>query len=89
LIKAAAYVSRESGSDEVGERLIRRFLRAFRRIAGSPEMGRPRPELRQRLRSHPMPPYLIFYKTGHDHITVVRLVHERQNLAKIFRPRRK
>jgi plasmid stabilization system protein ParE len=65
------------------------MLATARLLASSPRMGRPRPELRGRLRSHPSPPYLIFYRVGREKITVARIVHEKRDLANVFPPRKK
>lgn len=74
---------------EAGERMMRMLLERCRLLADSPRMGRPRPELRARMRSYPAPPYLIFYRTGREDIYVMRFVHERRDLSRIFPPRKK
>jgi toxin ParE1/3/4 len=81
-------VGARSGVPEMGDRVIMKLHDKFRLLASSPRMGKPRPELRHRLRSHPSPPYIIFHRVGRDHVTIARVVHEKRDLATVF-PRRK
>jgi plasmid stabilization system protein ParE len=78
----------QSGSFERGEELFDRLLRRCQFLADAPLAGRPRTE-RARMRSYPEPPYIIFYRPGRTHITIIRIVHEKQDLTTIFRPRKK
>ncbi len=57
---------------------------AFDRIAADPSCGRPRYQLRARLRSLPFGKHLIFFETPAEpggRVVIYRVVHERRNFA--------
>jgi toxin ParE1/3/4 len=64
--------------------LIRTIERKLRLLAGQPQMGRAREELRAGLHSFPVKPYVIFYQPLPDGILVVRVVHGRRDLDALF-----
>jgi toxin ParE1/3/4 len=64
--------------------LIRTLERKLRLLAGQPQMGRPRDELRAGLHSFPVKPYVIFYQPLSDGILLLRVVHGRRDLDALF-----
>lgn len=47
----------------------------------SGEIGTARPEIREGLRSFPVPPHVIFFRyRGEEEIQLVRILHERQDI---------
>jgi toxin ParE1/3/4 len=79
--------------DTAGLRIAVEFLDSVDTICGligeNPGIGRPRPELQADLRSHPVGSYMIFYRERPDHVLVVRVVHQRRDLTRVFGKRRK
>ncbi len=53
-------------------------------LASSPRMGRPRPELRDGLRSFPVDHYVIFYCEVHQGINIVRVLHGARDIESLF-----
>jgi toxin ParE1/3/4 len=85
-VQAAFFVAERSGSAELGDRIIQTLLHRCQALANLPHMGRPRPELRPRMRSCLAAPYVIFYRTARTHVVILRIVHERRDLADVFPP---
>ncbi len=84
ILDAAKYIAEESGSPEVGDRLIDQVVGVMEKLATYREMGRPRPEIRPTLRSFVSPPYIIFYQRTRHGVYIVRVLHERQDVDKAF-----
>jgi toxin ParE1/3/4 len=78
----------ETGNAALVDRLVELFYATFNFLAQSPRSGRPRPELRRGLRSHPVGSYTIFYKIRRSMVEIARVVHQRRDLDKVF-PKRK
>jgi toxin ParE1/3/4 len=55
-------------------------------LAERPNMGRPRPELAEGLRSFPIGRYVIFYRPIPDGVEIVRVLHGARDLETIFNP---
>ena len=88
IAECGLYVFHETGSLEGWERWMDKLLTTFRLLEQSPRMGKPRPELRRRLRSHPCEDHTVFYRIKADGVEISRVVHHRRDLKKAF-PRRK
>ena len=88
-MKAAVILKEQSEDEEAGAKLIDELTASFSLIAEFPRMGRTRSDLRQRMRCHAVPPYVVFYRTARDHIVVMRIVHKREDLKRIFPPGRR
>jgi plasmid stabilization system protein ParE len=82
-------VTKESGDPERGEQLMAMLLARCELLARRPLAGRNRSNLRVGMRSFPAPPFVIFYRPGRTHVTIVRFVHERRRLEEVFPPRKK
>ena len=68
------------------DRLLSAIHERCRRLAQSPRMGRPRPELSHALRSYPVGNYVIFYRPTRGGIEVVRVLSGYRDLPGIFKP---
>ena len=55
-------------------------------LAENPQLGKPRDEVREGLRSFPEGRHVIFYRIGTDTIEVVGIPHQRQELNRHFLP---
>ena len=60
----------------------------FQDLADNPKKGRLRPELAPELRSHRQGKHVIFYREAGDPIEIVRILHDRMDFIRIFRPTR-
>lgn len=63
--------------------LVDRFFEAFSLLAERPEIGRKREDF-QGLRSVPVKPYLIFYRTEGGSVEVVRVLHMARDLPSLL-----
>lgn len=63
------------------DRMSGEFHRLFQLIALNPEMGRPRPELLDGLRSFRCGEYVIFFLSTSSDINIVRVLHRSRDLA--------
>ena len=68
----------------MAERLLRDIDNAAERVAGRPLAGAPRPNFEVQFRSVRVAPYLLFYRIQADTVEVVRVLHERRDLAAAF-----
>jgi len=55
-------------------------------LAENPQLGKPRDEVREGLRSFPEGRHVIFYRIGTNTIEVVGVPHQRQELNRHFQP---
>lgn len=62
--------------------------KVFELLAANPKMGRARHEIRLRLRSFYVDPFVIFYRSRRDGVYVLRIVHERRDVGTIIGLRR-
>ncbi len=55
-------------------------------LADNPFIGRPRDALQPDLRSFPVRPYIIFYRTTEHTIDIIRVLHGARDIDAIFNP---
>ncbi len=79
----AAFVALRNPS--AADRLLDEFDRKLRMLAANPLTGRPRDELRARVRSYPVGSYVIFYRPIEDGIELIRVLHGARSLPWLFR----
>lgn len=60
---------------------------AVDRLMTSPELGRPRDDLVNGMRSILVDPHVIFYRMSKGSIEVVRVLHQHEDVATAFRGR--
>jgi|CZKF01.1.fsa_nt_gi toxin ParE1/3/4 len=79
------HVAKESGSMDVATRLIDSITDRFLFLASFPSAGRARdPEFGISLRSFPVGEYIILYCVEGPEVFILRVVHGRRDLEKIF-----
>lgn len=81
-------MSEKSGTPATGDRIIDRLAAVMEKLARFPTMGRPRFDIRPRLRSFAAPPFLIFYRRKRNGVYIIRILHQRQDVEKAFPKRR-
>jgi toxin ParE1/3/4 len=81
----AEYIARETASREVAERFTRDLREKRRELARAPiRMGRPRPELRPDLRSHPVGNYVIFFRYLGETLEIVNVLEGHRDITTFF-----
>ena len=71
-------------ADEVSERIIA----ACERLGEKPLSGMRRKEIRPTLRSVAVNPYTIYYRIVRERVEISRILHQRQDAARILRKRK-
>jgi len=80
------YVAKQSGSLETASRLIDSITDRFHRLARFPFAGRARDrELGAGLRTFPVGEYVIVYSVEDSDVAILRVVHGRRDLERLFR----
>jgi toxin ParE1/3/4 len=74
-------------STEVADNMIHEINRTATRLAHFPLMGRARDELVPGLRSVLVHPHVIFYRVSNRAVEMVRVLHQRRDLAAVLRTR--
>lgn len=69
---------------QAAARLVASFKAHAARLAQSPGIGRPRPELRADLCSFPIGRYVLFYRPMKGGIEIVRVLHGMRDIDRIF-----
>lgn len=59
---------------------------ALQKLALTPSIGFPRAEIAPRVRSLPVASHVAFYVERRGGITIVRLLHPRQDVAQVHKP---
>lgn len=79
------YVARNSGSLEIANRLVDSITDRVLHLVRFPYIGRARDrELGSRLRTFPVGEYVIVYFIDGPDVSVLRVVHGRRDLEKLF-----
>lgn len=71
-------------SEASADALLQAITKALRHLGEYPHSGRPRDDLRPRLRSHPIRRYVIFYYPQPDGIIVSRVLYGGRDIESIF-----
>ena len=71
-------------SPEIADKLLREINEAGRRLTDEALMWRARDEILPGLRSVLVRPYTVFYRINEGVVEVVRVLHERRDLARVF-----
>lgn len=75
----------EAAGPTIAAEVVLRIRSKCRLLADTPgEIGRARPEIREGIRSFPVPPHLIFFRYGDDEVQIVRILHERQDFEGVL-----
>jgi toxin ParE1/3/4 len=73
-----------NASSDTASKLLEKIIVAVTRVAVHPFHGRARSDLRPNLRCVRVSPYIVFYRTRHQGIEVIRVLHERRDLATLL-----
>lgn len=88
LLDILRYIAAESGSLGVARRFTTSLREQCTRLASLPgELGTPRPELRQDIRSFPRRNYVIFFRYAADRLEVVTIVEGHRDIHGWFSDR--
>jgi toxin ParE1/3/4 len=88
LVDILRYIARESGSPDVARRFTTSLREQCTRLASLPgELGTPRPELRQDIRSFPHRGYVIFFRYTADRLEVVTIMEGHRDIEGWFAAR--
>jgi plasmid stabilization system protein ParE len=82
------YLEEHAVSATGGADLADSIIAACDLLGDSPLIGTPRPELRQGLRSFAVNPYTLFYRVIRGKVEIVRVLHQRQDIAREFGTKR-
>ena len=83
LIEIWSYLSAEA-SAQVADKQLRRIDAVAQTLPRHPFRGRPRTEIAAGIRSVIAQPYIIFYRPTNTAVEVVRVLHGRRDIARIF-----
>lgn len=67
------------------DRLIKRFDEKLVFLSDFPRAGPLRPELRKGVRSFPVGEYIVFYRPMEGSVELLRVLHGKRHLRRIFR----
>lgn len=68
----------------VADRYARRFDRLFDRLAAMPYIGRDRSDLRPRMRTVVVWPYIVYFRPREDGVEILRVLHGARNVTDAF-----
>jgi toxin ParE1/3/4 len=80
LLDIWSYFAAEA-SDETADKIVAQIVMAVQRVGELPFSGRPRDDLQAGTRSVLAHPYLVFYRVTGSEVQIIRVLHERRNLA--------
>ncbi len=79
------YVTHASGKTEIGLKVFTALIERCRRIAdGKFQLGRPRPELGQDVRSLSDGRYVLFFRYRGDTLEMIRIIEGHRDLPTVF-----
>jgi toxin ParE1/3/4 len=71
-------------SEDVADRHLFEIEHACGRLINDPMFGKARDELIAGVRSLPVRPHIIFYRIAKRHVEIVRVVHQRMDVERVF-----
>jgi plasmid stabilization system protein ParE len=85
LVQILRYITTQSGSLTIGQEFVAELRQKCRNLADLPGlMGRPRPELRNDIRSFAFRGYVIFFRYIEDRFEVVNILEGHRDLDAFF-----
>ncbi len=82
LIEIWIYIAQDDPG--AADHLLNEFEKKFSFLANNPKIGPARQDIAPELRYFPVGSYLILYRTIHDGIEIVRVVHGARRLTDLF-----
>jgi toxin ParE1/3/4 len=83
LMQIFSYLNQQS--PQATQSILDAIDRCFVNLTSFPVRGSPRPDLGRDVRSAIVSPYLIFYATRRDHVTILRVLHGSRDIEAEFR----
>jgi plasmid stabilization system protein ParE len=85
LVHILRHITTQSGSLAIGQDFVAALRQKCRHLAGLPgHMGRPRPELREDIRSFAFRGYVIFFRYIGDRFDVVNILEGHRDIDAYF-----
>jgi len=85
LADIACYIANKSGNRYVGHDFVKKILNKCRDLAIYPyQMGIPRNELKEDLRSFPFGNYVIFFQYSDKILSIVTVIHGGRDMPQYF-----
>lgn len=85
LLYIKRYIARESGNHDIALQYAQKIREQCRRLAELPgQMGRPRPELRDDLRSFAHGNYVIFFRYLANSLEIVTIIEGHRDIETLF-----
>jgi plasmid stabilization system protein ParE len=81
IVEITNYLQGEAGK-AIGLRYALHFDSALDRLIEFPYSGSPRPRFGLNIRVVVIAPYLLFYRSDADHVTVLRILHGNRHLTR-------
>ena len=69
---------------DAARRTVETLRRRFNMIGTLPDLGRIRPDIAAELQAHVAGNYIILYRAAGETLTIVRVVHGRRDLTRLF-----
>jgi toxin ParE1/3/4 len=76
------YIAKDNPS--AADSFVEILLEKCRLLAGEPELGRDRPEIKTGLRSLPVKKYVIFYRVTESMVEIARVLSGYRDITKLF-----
>ena len=76
--------SAEAWSEDIAAKHLFDIERACERLTDDPMLGRARDELISGIRSLPVRPHSVFYRTSAREVEIVRVLHQRMDVERVF-----
>ncbi len=85
LLEIKRYIARESGSQRIAFQFTHKIREQCQRLAELPgHIGRPRPELREGLRSFTYGNYVIFIRYNDNTLEVITIIEGHRDVEALF-----
>jgi toxin ParE1/3/4 len=78
------YIATESGSEQAADRTVDSILDRLLLLSRWPRLGRSRNDLRRGLRSYGIGNYVIFYRISRAGVVILRVLHARRDIRRLF-----
>lgn len=82
LLSIWRYIANDSPDN--ADKFLDEIEAGFNLLAKSPEIGMPRSDFMENLRSFPIKRYVIFYRLIEDGVEIVRVLHGARDIARLF-----
>lgn len=85
LLQIERYIAAESGDEDIAVRFTKKLQAQCRKLAELPgQLGRPRPEIRDGIRSIPFGNYIIFFRYDDPYFYVISIIEGHRDIDSVF-----